>query len=146
MIEFYPEIRTVHVAAVIASGGLFLLRGTAWFAGVRWAASPPLAYLGYTVDTVLLTAALMLMTILDQYPFAQNWLTVKVALVVVYVVLSYAALARPASDAAPAAGVAPPAQPRPTTRLGLFLTALAVYAFIYTVARAHHPLGFLSRL
>ena len=27
MIEFYPQIKLVHIAAVLASGALFLLRG-----------------------------------------------------------------------------------------------------------------------
>ena len=31
----------------------------------------PLRFLSYTIDTVLLTAALMLATILHQYPFVQ---------------------------------------------------------------------------
>ena len=34
----------------------------------------------YTIDTVLLTAALMLATLLHQYPFVHAWLTVKVLL------------------------------------------------------------------
>ena len=33
MIEFYPEIKLVHVAAVIASGSLFVLRGSLMLAG-----------------------------------------------------------------------------------------------------------------
>ena len=59
----------------------------------------PLRYLSYTIDTVLLTAALMLATILHQYPFVHAWLTVKVLLLVVYVVLgSYRAQARRHAD------------------------------------------------
>ena len=91
MIEFYPEIRWVHIAAVLTSGGLFALRGVAMLAGARWHMAAPLRYLSYTIDTVLLTAALMLATVLHQYPFVHAWLTVKVSFLVVYVVLgSYA--------------------------------------------------------
>ena len=36
------------------------------------------ASLSYTIDTVLLSAALMLATIVHQYPFVHGWLTVKV--------------------------------------------------------------------
>ncbi len=53
-----------------------------------------LRYLSYAIDTTLLTAALMLVTILHQYPFVQAWLTVKVLLLVVYVVLGSLALKR----------------------------------------------------
>ena len=94
MIEFYPDIKWVHVAAVIASGRCS--RCAAWpCLRAPLAMSAPLRYLSYTIDTVLLTAALMLVTILHQYPFVQAWLTVKVLLLVVYVVLgSYRAEAR----------------------------------------------------
>lgn len=128
MIEFYPQIKLVHVATVIISGVLFALRGVGVLAGARWPMWAPLRYLTYTVDTALLTAALMLATILRQYPFVQGWLTVKVLLLVVYVVLGSFALKRGATH---------------TVRLYCFLAALAIYLFIASVARAHHPLGFL---
>jgi len=135
MIEFYPEIRLVHIAAVFASGGLFLLRGLALFAGTdrtaRWAMTAPLRYLSYTIDTVLLTAALMLMTIVQQYPFVHAWLTVKVVLLIVYIALGIVAFRRGR---------------RRAVRIGCFLAALAVYAFIISVARAHDPLGIFSGL
>jgi hypothetical protein len=41
MIEFYPQIKAVHVAAVIASGMLFLLRGSAVQLGAKWAMAAP---------------------------------------------------------------------------------------------------------
>ena len=94
MIEFYPQIKWVHVAAVLASGSLFLVRGIAVHAGARWPMTAPLRYLSYTIDTVLLTAALMLVTILHQYPFVHGWLTVKILLLVIYVGLGTYALKR----------------------------------------------------
>ena len=54
----------------------------------------PLRYLSYTIDTVLLTAAMMLSSILRMYPFVHSWLTAKVVLLVVYVVLGSFALKR----------------------------------------------------
>ena len=128
MTEFYLQIKWVHVAAVIASGVQFLLRGIAVQCGARWAMAPPLRYLSYTIDTVLLTAAMMLVTILHQYPFVQAWLTVKVCLLVVYVVLGTFALKRGRT---------------PRMRLACFVAALAVYGFIASVAVEHHPLGAL---
>jgi uncharacterized membrane protein SirB2 len=129
MIEFYPEIRLVHIAAVFASGGLFLLRGLALFTGGRWAMAAPLRFLSYSIDTVLLTAALMLMTIMRQYPFVHAWLTVKVLLLVLYIVLGLGAFWKGRTRA---------------IRLGCWLAAVAVYAYIVSVARARDPLGFLS--
>jgi len=130
MIEFYPQIRMVHIAAVFCSGGLFLLRGLAIFVGPGWAGALaralPVRILSYTIDTVLLTAALMLMTIVQQYPLVDAWLSVKVLLLVVYIVLGRVAfrLAR-----------------TPTGRIGAFMAALCVYGYIISVARAHDPLG-----
>jgi uncharacterized membrane protein SirB2 len=126
MIEYYLEIKWVHVAAVIASGSLFAMRGAAQLAGAGWTMAAPLRYLSYAIDTVLLTAALMLVTLLHQYPFAQGWLTVKVLLLVVYIVLGSFALKRGRTRAA---------------RAGFYVAALAVYLFIASVARAHHPVG-----
>ena len=131
MIEFYPHIKLVHVAAVMSSGLLFAMRGGAQLAGARWTMAAPLRWLSYFIDTVLLTAALMLVTVLQQYPFVRAWLKVKVLLVVVYVVLGSLALKR-----GPSRG----------TRLACYLAALAVYLFIASVARAHDPRGIFAWL
>jgi uncharacterized membrane protein SirB2 len=131
MIELYPQIKWVHVAAVIASGSLFALRGMAQILGARWTMAAPLRFLSYGIDTTLLTAALMLATILHQYPFVHAWLTVKVTLLIVYIVLGTFALKRART---------------PAVRIGCFLSALAVYLFIVSIARAHHPLGVFFQL
>ncbi len=131
MIEFYPQIKAVHVAAVIASGMLFLLRGFAVQLGARWSMAAPLRYLSYSIDTVLLTAALMLVTILHQYPFVQGWLTAKVLLLIVYVVLGSLALKRGRTRA---------------VRISCWIAALLVYLVIISIARTHSPLGIAALL
>ena len=126
MIEFYPQIKLTHIVIVLCSGGLFLLRAIGVQLEQRWAMSAPVRYLSYSVDTVLLTTAFMLMTLLQQYPGAQPWLTVKVTLVVVYIVLGSLALKRA------------------KTRRARFVSAIAaalVYGLIVSVALTHHPLG-----
>ena len=89
----------------------------------------PVRYLSYTIDTVLLTGALMLATVLRQYPFVHAWLTVKVLLLVVYVVLGSLALRY---------------APTRRTPIACGVSALLVYLAIISVARAHHPLGALA--
>jgi uncharacterized membrane protein SirB2 len=131
MLEFYPQIRTAHILAVIASGSLFLVRGAAIQFNATWAMAAPLRYLSYTIDTVLLTAALMLATILHQYPFVHGWLTAKVLLLVVYIVLGSYALKRGRTRA---------------VRATCWVAALLVYLFIVSIARAHHPLGIIALL
>jgi uncharacterized membrane protein SirB2 len=131
MIEFYAQIRAVHIAAVIASGSLFLLRGASVQLGAKWAMAAPLRYLSYSIDTVLLTAALMLVTILHQYPFVHGWLTAKVVLLIVYVVLGSFALKRGRTRA---------------VRVSCWVAALLVYLLIVSIARTHSPFGVAALL
>ena len=129
MVEFYLPIRHVHIAAVMTSGMLLLLRGLALnLAGARWPLGWPLRYLSWTVDSVLLTAALMLMTIVHQDPVSNSWLTVKVLLLVPYIMLGYFAL-RGAERG---------------KRLASLAGAALVFSYIYSVARAHDPLGWFA--
>ena len=128
MIEFYPQIKFVHVAAVLMSGGLFALRAGATLLEQRWPMAAPVRYLSYTIDTILLTAALMLMTVLHQYPGVNSWLTVKVLLIVVYIVLGSFALKRARTRAA---------------RVVCTVAALLIFGAVISIARTHSPLGFL---
>ena len=127
MIEFYAQIKWLHVAMVLSSGSLFLLRGLLVQAGrPNWAMAAPLRYLSYSVDTTLLTAALMLLTILPHAVFANGWLWVKLSLLPVYVVLGSLALKRGRDQ---------------KMRRVCYVAALLGYGFMISVARAHQPLG-----
>jgi uncharacterized membrane protein SirB2 len=129
MSEYYLALRHVHIACAIVSVALFVLRGGLMIAESRWLQILPLRVLPHIIDTVLLTTALMLTTVVHQYPFVQGWLTVKVVLLVVYILLGSIAIKR--------------GRTRPI-RIAAFVAALATVGFLFTVARAHHPLGFLA--
>lgn len=129
MIEFYPQIKQFHIFIALLSGSLFALRGAFAIGGARWPNALPVKWLSYAIDTTLLTAALMLLTILPGAMFANGWLVVKVGLLVVYVVLGVFALRRART---------------PRGRLLAYLAALTTFLAIYSIARAHHPLGFYS--
>jgi len=131
MIEFYPQVRAVHIGAVLISGTLFALRGAGVLAGARWPMALPLRLLSYSIDTVLLTAALMLLAMLPAAVFANHWLAVKLALLVVYVVLGSFALKRGRS---------------PRVRAICFAAAVVVFVGIFGIARTHQPLGWLHWL
>ena len=127
--EFYPQIKWVHIACVLASGSLFALRGVLIQLGHAGAAQwMPVRWLSYAIDTTLLTAALMLVSILPAAMFANGWLTTKLVLLVVYVVLGVLALRRARTAGA---------------RRIFFVTALVTYIYMLGVARMHHPLGWL---
>jgi|SRR4249919_1058978 len=131
LMAFYPQIKWAHVAAVSASGSLFALRGALVQARrPQWAMAAPVRFASYTIDTVLLTAALMLLTMLPAAMFANGWLTTKLILVVVYVVLGTLALKRGRT---------------PRARAICYLAALFAFGTIIGIALAHHPLGWLLR-
>ena len=131
MITFYPAIKQVHIAAALSSGAFFGLRALALLGGMRWPRLAPVRYLSYTIDTALLTAAMMLLTILPGALYANGWLWVKLTLVTAYVVLGILAF-RPQRGRA--------------ARWALVLAAGACFVQAYFIARFHHPLGVLQLL
>lgn len=131
MMEFYPQVKWVHVHAVMCSGTVFALRCGAALLGARWPRHWLPKYGSYTIDTILLTSATMLFSMLPGAMFANGWLTVKLALVVVYVILGVLAMREKRTH---------------RQRAFFYVAALATFAFIYGIARMHNPAGWLLLL
>ncbi len=131
MISFYLQIKLVHIGLVLASGSLFALRGLMVQLGQQWPMWRSVRRLSIGIDTLLLTSGVMLLWVLRLNPITTGWIATKLTLLVVYIVLGVMALHRARSR---------------RTRLLAWLAALAVFGFIYSVARAHHPLGILLPL
>lgn len=129
MTEYYLVLRNLHVGCAIATITLFVLRGLLMLADSPRRHGPVLRYLPHVIDTVLLTTALMLTTVISQYPFSTGWLTVKLVLLVAYIVLGSIALNRGRTRA---------------IRVAAFVAALATIGFLVSVARTHHPLGMFA--
>lgn len=127
--EHYLAIRNLHVASVLLSGCVFLLRGLLIQSGRnKLAMALPVRYVSYTIDTVLLVSALLLVAILPWAMFANGWLSVKLVLVVLYVVLGTYALKRGRTR---------------RVRAICYLAALVTFIVIIGIAIAHQPLGWL---
>ncbi len=124
--EFYSQIRLVHICAVVASGSRFLVRGLLVQAGVQLAMAAAVRYLSYAIDTILLIAGATLFFILPTSVFSNGWLSAKLLLLAVYIALGTMALRRGRT-----AGV----------RRVCFVLAVAVFACMFAIARTHHPLG-----
>jgi uncharacterized membrane protein SirB2 len=124
--HYYGGIKLIHIACVLLSGGLFALRGMLMLRGTTIANHSVLARLSYVIDSTLLAAAILLTIIMHQYPFVQAWLTAKVLLLPVYVVLGIFALRRGKTR---------------WSRAVYFAAALSVYGFIISVAVMHNPRG-----
>jgi len=129
MIELYLHLRHTHIACAILTVTLLVLRGGLMIADSPWQRNVVLRYLPHAVDTVLLTTALMLTTVIRQFPFSAGWLTMKVLLLALYIVLGSIALKRGRTR---------------RTRIVAFVAALLTVGFLLTVARAHDPLGILA--
>jgi len=122
MIDHYPLIRALHVVAALASGALFAARGVAMWSGSTVGMSVPVRWLSYAIDTMLLGAAVSLATTLHRVPVEDRWLTVKLALVLSYILLGSLALRR---------------APSMRARRLCFVAALLVFGAIWLVARDH---------
>ncbi|MDX1497462.1 MAG: SirB2 family protein [Salinisphaeraceae bacterium] len=129
MTEYYLQIKILHIGCVLLSGSIFAFRGFLMMAGSQLANHPLLKYPSYINDSILLAAGVMLMFITQQYPVAQAWLSVKLLLLLLYIVLGVFALRRGKTR---------------QSRSGFFVAAVAVYLFMLSVARGHHPLGLLA--
>lgn len=121
----YLLLKYTHVAAVIASFTLFLLRGLWMMRASSRLAARWVRVLPHVVDTVLLASAIGLALLTAQYPFVQSWLTAKVLALPVYIVLGAVALRRGRTR---------------RVRIIAWVLALIVFGYIVAVARARAPL------
>ena len=128
---YYEDIKWLHIACVALSGSLFVSRGFLMMGNSVHANNKVLARSSYVIDSALLTAAILLTVIIHQYPLRQAWLTVKVALLVIYIFLGIWALRRGKTR---------------RQRIACFIAAVLVYGFIISVAVTHDPRGLFSRL
>ena len=124
-------LRHLHVTLAGVSIAGFALRWLALRAGARWPRDRAARTLPHLVDTVFLATGLLLAWRIGQWPFANAWLTAKLAGLVAYVVLGTLALRRART---------------PAGRLAAFLAALAVFAWIVGVARLRTPSGWFAML
>ena len=122
----YLALRHLHVTCVVLSGAGFLLRG-AWMLsaspllGRRWVRVVP-----QLVDSALLASAVALATLSGQYPLAQDWLTAKVIVLLVYILCGTMALKRGRTRA---------------VRSVFLVAALVAFGYLVSVAMTRSPLG-----
>ncbi len=127
----YTAVKYVHVISVALSLSGFFVRGLLMMRdspllGQRWIRRLP-----HVNDTILLVAALMLAWMSGQYPFVADWVTAKIFGVIAYIILGTLAL-RDASTR--------------RMRIACWFAALAVFAWIASVALSREPAGLLARI
>ena len=125
----YYLTKLAHQFCALISLSLFLLRGV-WMLqespqrARRWVKIVP-----HIVDTLLLASAVGLTLMLQQYPLTHAWLSAKLIALLLYIGLGLVALRYGKTK-----GV------RATAWIG----AIAVFAYIVSVALSHNPLGFFA--
>ncbi|WP_048305509.1 SirB2 family protein [Halomonas sp. PR-M31] len=122
----YLLIKQIHMLAAGLSIALFILR--AWWSvrespqlKRRWARILP-----HVIDTVLLTAGVTLMILLQAWPTQQPWLAAKLIGLVAYIGVGTIAIKRGRT---------------PATRGVAALIAIAIFAYIVGAAITHDPLS-----
>jgi uncharacterized membrane protein SirB2 len=128
MQDFYHLVKHVHMGAVLASGGFFLLRGLWMMQESSLLSSKFARVLPHIIDTVLLLSAITLVVLLGGLPV---WVQVKIAALFVYIFLGMLAFRFAKGYGA---------------KVTAFFLALAVFAFIASVAVSKNPHGFLQVL
>lgn len=124
----YTVLKYIHVSSVIFSYLLFLTRGI-WMMHSsaqlqqRWVKIIP-----HVIDTVLLTSAITLAALIQQYPLADAWLTAKVAGLLLYIGLGITAFRF---------GKTYP------IKVGAWIMAQIVFFYIVLVALTKNPTIFL---
>lgn len=127
----YTTFYYLHIITVCISGILFLIRGVWMMQESSLLQAKPVKILPHINDTLLLLAAIGLMVVTSQYPGANHWLTVKVVLLIAYILLGVMALRGGKTK---------------SQRMGYFFAALVTFCFMVSVALTHSPLGLFSLL
>lgn len=84
---FYDALKLVHVSCVVISGSLFVYRYARLSRHPDRALPKPLKVLPHINDTVLLSCAIGMLSLIGLNPFTTPWLLAKMVALVVYIVL-----------------------------------------------------------
>jgi len=87
MNDIYSLIKIIHVSTVGFTGFYFLIRGFAQFNHYQWFRKRWARKVSQYNDTVLLFSGIGMAAMIGQYPFVNSWLTVKLSLLLVYIIL-----------------------------------------------------------
>jgi len=90
----YLSVKLIHIGLALISINLFVLRSALSIMESPLLQKRWLTILPHVIDTFLLAAAIYLMAITQQYPFTDDWLTIKFFALLGYIFLGSMALKR----------------------------------------------------
>ena len=123
----YLTLKMLHMTCALLSIAGFTLRGILKLQGSALIEKKFFRIAPHIVDSVLLLSAIALSVIIGQYPLTAGWLTAKVIGLLLYIFLGLVTLRFAKTQ---------------SIRLLAFVLAIAVFAYIATVARTHNPFPF----
>ncbi len=88
----YIALKHTHTLLAVISISGFLIRALGHMAGAAWVQRKPVRILPHVVDTLFLAAGIALLFQVQQYPFVNDWVTVKVIGLIAYIVFGVMAL------------------------------------------------------
>jgi uncharacterized membrane protein SirB2 len=125
----YLLLKYLHMSLALISVAGFALRWTWRMQQSSWAFTRAARVIPHAVDTLLLFSAFAMIALADQVPVGRDWLSAKIAGLVVYILLGIVAM-----RSAPVKSRAVPA----------FIAAVLVFCWIVSVAVSKSPWGFLT--
>lgn len=129
--SIYPYFFYLHVACATLSLLYFTIRGYWMLAENPVLAARVNRIAPHIIDTVLLGSAVTLTLLIQQYPLINQWLTVKLFALLLYIIFGSVALKRGKTKA---------------QRTAAFAAAICTFLFIVSVAHYHHPMGLFYQI
>jgi len=128
--DLYLPLKHAHLSLVAISISLFIIRGALKLSNSKRVMAKWLKVAPHIIDTLLLISGICLALLIHQYPISHHWLTVKIMLLVGYIVFGMKAMK----------------STQPMQQRSYFAGALCCVLLMVTVASTHHPLGLFSLL
>ena len=126
MIHYYMQIKGAHVLLALLVAAMFTARFLAVVVPSLKPLQVPLKYLSWAVDVALLTAAMMLLTILPGSFYSNGWLLAKLLALAGFAVCRYF-MTR--------------VQPTRLPVWAWFVFGGTLLWYAFSAAHTHHPLG-----
>ena len=83
----FATIKIIHIICMILSYTLFSLRGIWMIQGSSLLKLKWVIVLPHVIDTILLTSAITLVAMIQQYPGFNIWISVKIGALLLYILL-----------------------------------------------------------
>ncbi len=125
----YFAVKHIHMLCALLSISGFILRGFWMLTNSPMREKRLIKILPHIIDTLLLTSAITLTFLIQQYPFVDTWVTIKIFALLTYIALGLVALRFGKNK---------------IQRGGAFILAVLTFCYIVLLARSHNPLFFIQ--